>query len=428
MSARELHLNVNLLGGLGAHPGAWRHPGADALSFAGVDRYVEFARIAERGLLDAVFLADSPGLVQDVSVQPPYNGIEPPLILTAIARETERIGLIGTASTTYNEPYNVARRFMALDLISHGRAAWNAVTTYNSSSARNFGGVEPTREQRYRRGNEFVDVVLALWRSWDPDAVVDDTAAGRFADPEKVRPVKHEGEIFSVHGALTLPPSEQGHPVILQAGGGEEGRELAARVADAVFCADVDPESAKAAAADLRSRMPRHGRDPGSVRILPGLETTIAGTEREAIERRDRLNDLADRKAVLQGLGMKLRVDPALLELDRPVPAGLLPPPRPGAHRAVALARGGLTVRDILRRVGLGHLTVVGTPERVADVIQSWFESGAADGFNVMPDVLADGLPAFVDHVVPILRRRGLFRTDYRGTTLREHYGLPVPR
>ncbi|MER7008214.1 NtaA/DmoA family FMN-dependent monooxygenase [Dactylosporangium sp. NPDC000555] len=431
-ATRELHLNVNLLGGLGEHPGAWRWPGTDPLSFLHVDRYVEAAIVAERGALDAVFLADSPGIVQDIRTQPLYNGLEPTLVLTAVARATERIGLIGTASTSYNEPYNVARRFMTLDLISHGRAAWNAVTTYNSVSAHNFGATEPTREQRYARGNEFVDVVRALWTSWQPGALVADEVGGQFADPSLIRPIKHAGEHFTVHGALTLPPSEQGYPVIYQAGGGVEGRDLAGRTADAVFSAAVDEQDAQANAAAIRRSAAGYGRSPDSIIILPGLRTSVASTEREAVERRERLRDLADQSGVIKGLATKLRVDADALRLDQPVPSELLAAAHgPAGGRdedtLLRLARQGTTVRELLRAFGPGHLVAVGTPEHVADTIQRWFESGAADGFNLMPDTLHDGLPDFVDHVIPILRRRGLFRTEYRGTTLREHYGLPVP-
>ncbi|WP_432923343.1 NtaA/DmoA family FMN-dependent monooxygenase [Microbispora sp. CA-135349] len=434
---RELHLNVNLLGGLGSHPGAWRWPAASPLSFIQVDEYVTAARVAERGLLDAVFLADSPGVVQNLAAGPPYNGLEPTLILTTIARATERIGLIGTASTSYNEPYNVARRFLALDVISGGRAAWNAVTTYNSNSARNFGAAEPTREERYARGNEFVDVVRALWRSWGPGAVVADVAEGRFADLSRVEPIAHRGEHFTVHGPLTLPPSPQGYPVIFQAGGAAEGRHLAARTADAVFSAPGDLANAREAARELRELTAEYGRDPAAIRILPGLRITLGGTEREAYERRERLDALTDLSGPVSYLALTLGVPPDALELDRPVPpellAGLPPdsPDSPDSGRAedVArrLARTGLTVRQLLGRgVGTGNVEVVGTPEQVAGLIRRWFESGAVDGFNLMPDVLADGLPAFVDHVVPILQRGGLFRTEYRGATLREHYGLPV--
>ncbi|WP_131786771.1 NtaA/DmoA family FMN-dependent monooxygenase [Protofrankia symbiont of Coriaria ruscifolia] len=373
-SARELHLNINLLSG-GAHHGAWRHPGVDPLAFIHVDRYVESARIAERGKFDAVFLGDVPGIAEDIAYRPQFNGLEPTLVLTAIARATERIGLIATASTSYNEPYNIARRFQALDLISRGRAGWNAVTTATPAVSLNFARTLPDRDERYSRAREFIDVVLELWRTWDPEALLVDVEGGRFIDTDRLPPIAHQGEHFSVLGPFCLPPSPQGHPVIVQAGGSEYGREVAGRTGEAVFASGTDPRNARAYADELRRQVAAHGRDPRRLVILPGLVTTIGGTEQEARRRRHELD-----------------------QLD--------------------LESGGAPN---------GHLTVVGTPEQVADTIQLWFETGAADGFNLMPDVLTDGLPAFVDQVIPILQQRGLFRTEYRGTTLRDHYGLPLP-
>ncbi|MFJ2088937.1 NtaA/DmoA family FMN-dependent monooxygenase [Streptomyces sp. NPDC087901] len=428
---RELHLNVNLLG-TGTHHGSWRWPGADPLTFINVERYVESARIAERGLLDAVFLGDIPGLVENITTHPQFNALEPTLILTAIARATEHIGLIATASTSYNEPYNLARRLQALDLISHGRTAWNAVTTYAPNVARNFVPTPPDRRERYARASEFVDVVRQLWTSWEPGAVPADVQSGHYAEMSRIRPIDHKGTYFTVEGPLCLPPSEQGHPVILQAGGSDEGRTLAAATADAVFSGALDIEAARTDRADIRRRVAATGRDGSSIVILPGLTTSVGGTEREALERRERLDELEDRSDQLRRLATQLTVDPRELELDKPVPETLLTGaynPVHGHHRKVSqLAHEGLTVRDILRRGGgSGHLVAAGSPEQIADIIEQWFTGGAADGFNVMPDVMDDGLPAFVDHVVPVLQRRGLFRTEYRGSTMRDHYGLEIP-
>ncbi|GAB3829856.1 NtaA/DmoA family FMN-dependent monooxygenase [Dactylosporangium cerinum] len=430
---RQLHLNVHLVGaGLGVHPAAWRWPAADPAAFADVDRWVEAAQVAERGLLDAVFLSDVPGRWGDITHDPQgAYYLEPTLVLTAIARATERIGLIGTASTTFNEPFNIARRFHTLDLISHGRAGWNAVTTFVPVVADNFGGtgIAP-RGDRYARANEFVDVVLALWRGLPAGAFVADVASGTFTDPALLRPIGHAGAHFQVRGPLPLPPSPQRYPLIVQAGASDDGRELAARTADAVFSGAVTVPAAAAYAADIRARAERHGRDPAAVTVLPGLLTSIGGTEREALDRLAALDELAQRDDALPGLAAKLHLDPDTLRLDHPVPPRLLPeqPDEPGGpvlHAgALRLARQGLTVRDILRRLWRsGHLVAAGAPEQVADVVQAWFEAGAADGFTLMPDVIADGLPAFVDHVVPVLQRRGLFRTQYRETTLRERFG-----
>jgi FMN-dependent oxidoreductase (nitrilotriacetate monooxygenase family) len=376
-SERELHINLHMVGGaIGAHPAAWRWPGADPYAFADTGRWVEAARHAERGLFDAVFLSDTPGIFTDISAGPQgAYYLDPTLILTAIAGATTRIGLIATGSTTSNEPYNLARRFKSLDVLSHGRAGWNVVTTYIPQVTANFGGsgLAPG-EERYARANEFMDVVRALWDSWEPDALLADTATGRFTDPALLRPIGHRGRFFSVRGPLPLPPSEQGHPLIVQAGASEAGRELAGRTAELVFSGAADQASARAYAADIWARAARHGRDPRSVSVLPGLMTCVAPTEREARQRLARLNELA--------------------------------------------GHGNWTG---------GHITAIGTPEQVADTVEEWFSSGAADGFTLMPDVFADGLPAFVDEVVPVLQRRGLFRTAYRGATLRDHFGLPRP-
>ncbi|MCM2410701.1 NtaA/DmoA family FMN-dependent monooxygenase [Streptomyces sp. RKAG290] len=429
-ATRELHLNVHPVAA-GHHPGAWRWPGADPVAFARIEGYLDVARVAERGLLDAVFLADVPGLHADLTEYPIVNGLEPTLILTAMAVVTERIGLIGTASTTFNEPYNIARRFRALDLISHGRAGWNAVTTSGPRISGNFTASEPGPAERYTRAEEFVSVVLKLWNSWQPDALVADVGAGHYADMAGIRPVGHRGEHYSVAGPINLPPSEQGYPVIYHAGVSDSVRTLTARTAEAMFSAVVDPEAALADISDIRSRAAGFGRPAGSVLFLPGLVTTVGGTEEEALRRRQELDELSDNEGALHAVAAKLGLHPADLELDRPVPAAL----RGGladigghSRPAARLALEGLTVRDIIRRGGTsGHVVAAGAPEQVADLIQRWYESGAVDGFTLMPDVTFDGLPAFVDEVVPILQRRGVFRTEYRGKTLREHHGLPLP-
>ncbi|MCX5208594.1 NtaA/DmoA family FMN-dependent monooxygenase [Kitasatospora sp. NBC_00240] len=376
-TGRELHLNLHMVGGaMGVHPAAWREPGSDPHGFAKVETWVEAARLAERGRMDAVFLSDTPGVFGDID-RSPHGAyyLEPTLILTAVAAATERIGLIATASTTSNEPYNIARRFKSLDVLSGGRAGWNAVTTYIPQVAANFGGSGlPPRTDRYARAEEFVDIVKGLWRSWEPDALLADAASGRFTDPRRLRPIDHRGQHFQVRGPLPLPPSAQGHPLVVQAGASEPGRELAGRTADVVFSGAKTPDVALAYADDVRARAERHGRDPRSVKILPGLMTTIADSRGEALRRLERLDEVAGHA------------------------------PWRGAH-----------------------IEAVGTPEHVADVAEEWFASGAADGFTLMPDVFADGLQAFVELVVPILQKRGVYRSDYRGTTLREHFGVAHP-
>lgn len=429
--ARTLHLNVHPVAA-GHHPGAWRWPGADPVAFSRIEGYLEVARTAERGLLDAIFLADVPGLHSDLTDYPVVNGLEPTLILTAMAVVTERIGLVGTASTTYNEPYNIARRFRALDLISHGRAGWNAVTTSGPRVAGNFTAREPGSRERYARAEEFVSVVLDLWRSWAPDALVADVASGLYADMAGIRPIRHRGDHYSVDGPITLPPSEQGFPVLFHAGVSDSVRTLTARTAEVMFSAVVDPDQALADISDVRSRATRFGRPPGSVLFLPGLVTTVGSTEEEALRRRQELDELSDNVGALHAVAAVLGLDPGALALDRPVPEAL----RAGlegigghARPTARLALEGRTVRDIVRRGGGGgHVVAAGAPEQVADLIQTWFASGSVDGFTLMPDVTFDGLPAFVDHVIPILQRRGVFRTEYEGSTLREHYGLARPK
>jgi len=428
--SRELHLNVHPVAA-GNHPGAWRWPAADPLSFSRIEGYLEWGRIAERGKLDAVFLADVPGLHADLTDYPIVNGLEPTVILAAVAVVTERIGLVATASTTFNEPFNVARRLRALDLASGGRAGWNAVTTSGPRVAHNFVALEPGSAQRYARAEEFVQVVVDLWRSWAPDALTADIASGRYAEMARIRPIDHHGPEFDVAGPLSLPPSPQGYPVIYHAGVSDDVRTLTARTAEAMFSAVADRDAALADITEIRRRAVGFGREPGSVLFLPGLVTTIGGTEQEALRRREELDELSDSAGAVMGLALRLGLPPDSLHLDRPVPEALRTrlPSGPGHVRpTVAMAQRGLTVRDILRRGGgSGHVTAVGAPEQVADLVEEWFRLGATDGFTVMPDVTADGLPAFVDEVVPILQRRGVFRTEYRGSTLREHYGLPVP-
>ena len=430
MSARrELHLNVNLLHS-GVYPSAWRLPDSRPDAFIDIDHYVRVARIAERGKLDAIFLADTPAINDRIDYRP-FMALEPTIVLASVAAATTHVGLIATASTSYNEPYNLARRFATLDLVSRGRVGWNVVTTADAAAGRNFGFAGVSEHgARYARAREFTQVVHALWDSWEDDALVGDKASGRFADSAKVHAIDHRGPHYSVAGPLTVPRSPQGRPVTVQAGGSEDGRELAAATADAVFSlAQTIPDGA-AYAADLRARALRYGRDPATIVVLPGLATVIGGTEAEARRRQDKLWEFVPLEYSLARLAGTLRIAPEQLDLDKPLPDPLPLPPDANHTMfigTVALARrDNLTVRQLLRALGggVGHRIIVGTPEQIADDIEAWFHAGAADGFNLMPDVLPDGLETFVDQVVPILQRRGLFRRDYEGTTLRDHLGL----
>ncbi|WP_186188281.1 LLM class flavin-dependent oxidoreductase [Burkholderia gladioli] len=428
---RRLHLNVNAwLQGFA--PSSWRVPGNSPRGFVEIEHYLRIARIAEAGKFDAIFLADSVSL--DGLATGPITALEPTVVLTAVAGATTHLGLIATASTSYNEPYNLARRFASLDLVSGGRAGWNIVTTADLQSARNHGlDAVPDHATRYRRAAEFTEIVKALWNSWGDDALLADAASGRFVDLDKLRAVEHRGEFFAVHGVLNQPRSPQGHPVLVQAGGSNDGRALAARHAEAVFSASASFEEALDYAQGLRHAAEAQGRGADAIRIFPGLGTFIGGTEAEAKRRHRELIDLIPPEHSLRRLAGRLGVAPERLALDQPLPEDL-PLPANGNHTffRTILARSrqhGYTLRELLRELagGGGHREIVGTPEQIADDIERWFRAGAADGFNLMPDVLPGGLQDFVDEVVPILQRRGLFRTEYEGGTLREHLGLARP-
>ncbi|WP_225783194.1 LLM class flavin-dependent oxidoreductase [Xenophilus sp. Marseille-Q4582] len=433
-SPRQLHLNVNILHS-GFVPSAWRLPEADPRAFIDVQHYIRVAQIAERGKLDAVFLADNAAIIEQIHFRP-ITGLEPTVLLAAIAAATTHIGLIGTASTSYNEPYNIARRFATLDHLSGGRAGWNVVTTADLPSARNFGlDAVPDHARRYARASEFTDVVKALWDSWEPDALIGDKASGRFIDPTKVHPIAHRGEFFGVQGALTLPRSPQGRPVLVQAGGSADGRELAARHAEAVFSASQSFDESRAYRQALNERAAALGRGPQAVKVLAGLTTILGATEAQAIRRRDDLIDAIPWDYSLARVAGILGTTPDRLHLDQPLPEDLPLPARGNGnhtffHATLAAARrGNFTVRQLVRELagGGGHRVAVGTPEQIADDIARWFEGGAADGFNLMPDVLPGGIVDFVDAVVPLLQRRGLFRREYSGRTLRGHLGLSWP-
>ncbi len=429
---RQLHLNVNLLHS-GVYPSAWRLPASRPDAFIDIGHFVRVARVAEAAKLDAIFLADTPAINDRIDHRP-FNALDPTIVLASVAAATSHVGLIATASTSYNEPYNLARRFASLDLVSGGRAGWNVVTTADAAAGRNFGrDGAPDHADRYGRAREFTEVVHALWDSWEDDALVGDKVGGRFVDTGKVHPIRHRGPHYRVEGPLTVPRSPQGRPVTVQAGGSEDGRELAAATADAVFSLAQTIADGAAYAQDLRTRARRYGRAPDSIVVLPGLATVIGSTEAEARRRQDELWDLVPLEYGLARLAGTLQIPVERLVLDAPLPDPLPLPPNANHtmfQGTVALARrGNLTVRQLLRALGggVGHRILCGTPEAVADDIEAWFRAGAADGFNLMPDVLPDGLEIFTDAVVPILRARGLFRTDYAGATLRDHLGLPRP-
>ncbi len=428
-----LHLNAFLMG-VGHHEAAWRHPRTDPARVTDVRHFVELARTAERGALDSIFFADT----LHVGPNARHNMqavFEPITLLAAIAGATSRIGLIATASTSYNDPFNLARTFASVDHISGGRAGWNIVTSASDAEARNFNrDGAATHAQRYQRAAEFVDVTLKLWDSWEPGALVLDPATGVFADTDRVHPAEHTGEHFSVRGALNTPRSPQGRPLLVQAGSSPDGRAFAARYAEAVFTAQQTLAEGQEFSTVLKAETAAAGRDPDGIRILPGVVPIIGGTQAEAERLATEFEDLIVTDYALAQLSHLLTVDLSGYPLDGPLP----PLPREDtveSHQSrykliVDLARReNLTIRQILVRLGggRGHRVVAGTPELIADELELWYRQGAADGFNIMPPYLPGGLDDFVDHVVPELRRRGLFRHEYTADTLRGHYGLPEP-
>ncbi len=422
----------------GNHPASWLNPDTNAAGSTDIDHYRMLAKLAERGKFDLFFIADTPATrtenFQAWSRFPMYmNALEPVTLLTALAGATSRIGLGGTVSTSFSEPYNVARQFASLDHISAGRAAWNVVTSANDYAARNFGHAKlAPHAERYARAGEFVDVVRKLWDSWDDDAFVRDRGTGLYFDPNRMHVVHHHGSYFKVDGALNIQRPPQGHPVISQAGASDTGRELAARTAEVVFASAAAPEAAKVAYDDLKGRMAKYGRDPRDLRILAGLPVVIGRSRAEAEEKFQRLQELLHPDVGLFRLAMDLEVDLTGLPLDEPIPADRLPQSS-NFHKAFyddimkTIREENPTLRQLYLGYERGRKTIKGTARDVADVMEHWVGLGACDGFMMQFHALPHGLAEFVDGVVPELQRRGHFRGDYAGTTLREHLGIARP-
>ncbi|MFF8196666.1 NtaA/DmoA family FMN-dependent monooxygenase [Streptomyces bobili] len=429
MTSRQMVLGMQFSGGYGAAPGAWRLPGANLKSYTDMDQFVRYAQAAERGKVQLLFIADTPVLDVDLDHHAPHHMIDPLLILTVLARETERIGLVTTASTTFTEPYNLARQFKALDVISHGRAGWNAVTTSDPAAAANFGATIPPRAEKYERAHEVIQIVQGLWGSWEKDAWLLDVDGKRFADMDKIQPVNLQGKHAASRGPLPIPPSEQGQPVIFQAGGGSYGLELAGRYASGVYANPYTIEDARAQRQALRDAAKRAGRDPDEVKMLAGFMPTIAASRQAALERRRFLDEVVDLNQRVRYLGAMIGLPLGLAQLDEPLTADQLVDAVPSPHdprstRALEVAREGWTLRDVLAHGVIDyHPVVAGTAADVADHMQRWFEAGACDGFSIAVDGYHDGFDAFVDQVVPILQERGLFHDDYEGPTLRENLG-----
>ena len=434
---RQLHLNL-FIHGRGHHEASWRHPASSPLALTDIRYYQDLAQRAEAALFDSIFLADQLALGDDAA-QAARTWLEPVTVLAAVAAATARIGMIATCSTTYTEPFNLARQFGSLDHISNGRVGWNIVTSWLATAAANYGGAgQISHTDRYARAEEYMAVVTALWDSWAEDAVIDDRANGRYARPDRIRPIGHKGEHYQVAGPLNLPRTPQGRPVFVQAGSSDTGRRFAARHAEAVFTAHMEKATAQAFYADLKSLIAAEGRSPEQGLILPGLSPMIAATEAEAQRMMRETNELSDPEVGRKRLSGRFGGhDFSHLPLDRPlVPEDFPEPSSVEAARSRTEVILGLvrrenpTLRQLLGMLAgaRGHLTFAGTPEQVADLIEDWFTDGAADGFNIMPPLLPSMLDVFSTEVIPLLQRRGLFRTAYEGKTLREHYGLPWPK
>ena len=424
---RQMHFGVFVLG-TGNHSAGWRYEGA-ATSNNDLSVIQEIAREAERGKFDLVFVSD--GLVMDPGDHPSFLcRFEPTTLISVLSASTRHIGLGATVSTSFGEPYHVARTFASIDHISKGRAAWNVVTSSAGKAAFNFSReAHMEHDQRYEVAQEFVDVVRGLWDCWEDGAIVADKATGTFLDPAKVRPLDHKGRFFQVKGPINMSRCPQGHPVIIQAGGSAAGLELAARTADVVFSVVQELSAAKTAYRDLKARMAKYGRPPDQVSVLPGVMPIIGRTEAEARDKLSLLQSWLTPTNALTLVTSRIGYDVTGFPLDGPVPA---PPPGEGSHafsRVLyeAARRENMTLRDLynLTAAARGHWVLCGTPKRIADTLEEWFVEEAADGFNVLPPYFPGALTDFVDLVVPELQARGLFRREYEGSTLRDHFGLP---
>ncbi len=428
---KKMLIGLHLGNGYGSQPGAWRMPGVDPMSYTSFDARVTQAQAAERGKFQFIFLPDGPGaVITDIANESPAFNLDVMMTLAAVARETSRIGLVATGSTTFNEPFNLARQFKALDVMSHGRAGWNAITSSGEDVAANYGTRIPSSEDRYGRAHEAIQLVQSLWGSWGKEAWLHDQESGQFANKDQILPINLQGKFVGSRGPLYIPPSEQGQPIVFHAGGSPNAHELAGRFANAVIGAAFTIEDARAQRDAFRAAAKRYGRDPDEIKYIPGLMTTIAKDRRTALDRRIQLAGplLLQRVGYLQQmLGIPLDFN----QLDQPLTKEQLANARPSRYDprssyALKIAKEEWSVRDILAHGVIDyHPVIVGPGLEAADHMQEWFEAGAADGFWISADVNSDGIDAFVDEVVPILQERGLFHKDYEGKTLREHLGAP---
>ena len=429
----KLNLFINPTG---HHQAAWRHPDSQADAGVNLGHYVELAQLAETAKIDAIFLADNQnvrhGDPEAIGRVAQYvANFEPLTLLSALSAVTRHIGLVATASTTFNFPYQVARKFASLDHLSGGRAGWNIVTSAAiSREDLNFGGAPNDPAERYERASEFVEICRGLWDSWDDDAFPRDRPSGIFSDMGKLHVLDHQGKHFSVRGPLNVPRSPQGYPVHVQAGASDAGRDFAARYAEMVFVTPQTLERAQAQYADTKARAAAHGRNSDHIKIMPGLAPVVGRTEAEAREKFEELQSLLTLPVALNILSMRMGgMDLGRFDLDKPFPE-IGPVASPGAEAMMDRSRlEGLTVRQLAMKTAgsLAGLSLHGSAAEIVDLMEDWFRKGACDGFNLQPAILPGTFRDIVDLVLPELRRRGLFRTEYEGRTLRENLGLPRP-
>jgi len=423
----------------GHHAAAWRHPGSVKDAGVNFQHHVELAQTAARGLFDAVFIADFTSGIDEDGIEgfkrmTYASSFEPLTLISALSAVTKRIGVIGTVSTTYSVPYQLARQFLSLDQINGGRSGWNLVTTANVRESVHYGVPDHVRHaDRYQRAREFADLVTKFWDGWDDGAFIRDVENGLFFDPALRRGVEHEGTLFGASGQLDIPRSPQGRPVLVQAGSSEPGRQLAAETAEMVFTAQQEIEVARAFRTDLHNRMRAIGRPVNALKVMPGVYPLVGRTQSEAEDLKDQLDNLTHPEVGLLLLSRMTGTDLRGLPLDGPLPE---PPAVINGNQSrqtllLQMARRrNMTIRELYLEVSgaRGHWTIWGDASQIADQLEEWFTTGAADGFNVMPPVLPKSLNDFVDLVVPELQRRGLFRKEYTGSTLREHLGLARPK
>jgi len=420
----------------GHHVASWRHPQAASDAGVNIQHYVRLAQTAERGLFDLIFMADTLTVFEaeaDVLSHTSFVvWFEPFSLMSALAMTTKHVGLVCTATTTYDEPFHIARRFASLDQISGGRSGWNVVTSMQASEAKNFGRESHLKhDERYKRAREFVQVVRGLWDSWDDDAFLRDRESGRFFRPEAVHALNHQGAYFKVAGPLNVARSPQGQPVVVQAGSSSEGKELAGETAEVVFTAHQTLESAQKFYGEVKESAARFGRQPDDTVVMPGVVPIVGRSEQEAREKFEQLQALVHPKVGTMLLSTFLGFDVSTYPIDGPLPelpASVLVNSRAAMFQQMA-RKDNLSIRELYTRIagGRGHWQIYGTPSQIADQLEVWRDAGAADGFNVMPAVEPSSLEEFVDLVIPELQRRGRFRTSYSGKTLRENLGLKRP-